>query len=71
MTPEESLKLPGSHRVWTTMGVVRHFALVRRFKWRRHRQRVADEPALDTAEKRADLLKQIAAGITTQPGIRK
>jgi hypothetical protein len=32
---------------------------------------MADEPALDTSEKRGELLKQIAAATTTQPGIRK
>jgi hypothetical protein len=54
----------------TTLSDVKLFAFARRLK-RNPRRRMADEPALDTPEKRADLLKQIAAGITTQPGIRK
>jgi hypothetical protein len=32
---------------------------------------MAEEPLLDTPEKRANLLQQIAAGITTNPGVPK
>lgn len=70
MAPEVS-GFPGCHPVSTTIGVVRRFALARRFKWKSRRETVADEPALDTQERRADLLKQVAAGTTTQPGIQK
>jgi hypothetical protein len=41
--------------------------IARRFRWKRHPQ-VAEEPLLDTPEKRSELLKQIAAGIATKPG---
>ena len=47
--------------------VVKRFALTHRFSGSRSRKKVADEPALDTSEKRAELLKQIAAGVN-RPG---
>ena len=41
--------------------------IARRLRSKR-RYEVAEEPLLDTPEKRAELMKQIAAGIATKPG---
>jgi hypothetical protein len=46
---------------------VKRLRSARIFGWKR-RPRVAEEPLLDTPEKRAELMKQIAAGIATKPG---
>jgi hypothetical protein len=46
---------------------VKRLRIPRRFRWKRRLQ-VAEEPLLDTPEKRAELMKQIAAGIATKPG---
>jgi hypothetical protein len=45
------------------------FVVPHRLKRKRHPQTSSDEPLLDTPEKRANVLKQIAAGIAmNKPG---